>query len=383
MKRRSEEKKSNVHVAIAGVFLAALWVSPLQGLFGFVDEDWKMEERRLASLPEDEGVVSLVVNHRTLLADYVRDHFGLRRTLIRWHHRAKLRLFGRSPVSKLIIGEDGWLFLGEKDPLDDLRPMTPLPGYLFESWEQRLHEVSRWADERGARLVIVIAPSKQSVYAEYLPERVRSFAESSRVDEMLSRLAEQDPLDVVNLRPVLRAAKRNHRTYYRTDTHWNDIGAHAAYVEIVNRIAEWFPRIRPKPLSDFRIARTNQPGGDLARMLAMTEVYREENLRLKTVSPRLARRVGIRRSRDETSRVRREISFEQENSDLPRAAMFHDSFGQLLIPFLAENFSRLDCRLVGHALGASWNLDEDAETIDTSQPDVVIWEIAERAFERR
>jgi hypothetical protein len=33
--------------------------------------------------------------------------------------------------------------------------------------------------------------------------------------------------------------------------------------------------------------------------------------------------------------------------------------------------------------GASWNLDEDREMIDTSQPDVVIWEIAERAFQRR
>jgi len=381
MKRRSKDKRSNAHLAIAGAFLVALLLSPLQGLFGFAQEDWQAENRRLASIPENQGAISLIVNHRSDLADYVTDHFGLRRTLVRWHHRAKLWLFGKSPVPRLIVGDGSWLYRGEHDPLDDLRAMTPLPEDLFETWHRSIRDVAEWLEERGIPLLVVIAPSKQTIYPEHLPEGVRSFDESSRVDEMLARFAEQGPLDVVDLRPAVRAAKQTQRTFDMTDTHWNDVGAHAGYVEIVNRLSEWFPKIRPKPLSDFRIEQTDELGGNLARMLAMKEVYREDRLTLSPLSPRLARKVNARPY--QTPPTKTDRSREQDNSDLPRVVMFHDSFALKLIPLLAEHFSRLDCRMRLAVSGASWNLDEDREMIDTSQPDVVIWEIAERAFQRR
>jgi hypothetical protein len=382
VKRREREKARVIHVILVVVFFAALWTSPLQSLLGFADEGGMVDNRRLASLPPGASALSLLVDHRSELSGYVRDHFGLRHTFVRWHNRFKLWAFGKSPVPRVIVGRDGWLFRGEHSVLDDYRPMNALPDYLVERWRRPIHELRELLDERGIPLLVVVAPSKQTIYPEFLPDGVRSFEQSPRVDQMLEQLSRPAPLAVADLRSVVREAKRRHRTFDRTDTHWNELGAYAGYVAIVEKLSAWLPQLEPRPLSDFRIDRVDEPGGDLARMLTMGDIFREESLSLVPLSPRRSSVVELERP-FETPPTKGDTSFIQDGPDLPRAVIFHDSFANRLIPLLAEHFSRLDCRHLRSRRGGRWDLAEDLEVIDAARPDVVIWEIAERAFQRR
>ena len=62
---------------------------------------------------------------------------------------------------------------------------------------------------------------------------------------------------------------------------------------------------------------------------------------------------------------------EREDSQIPRAVVFRDSFSTALIPFLSEHFGRIVYL---------WQYDLDAEVIERERPDVVILQMTERAL---
>jgi hypothetical protein len=79
----------------------------------------------------------------------------------------------------------------------------------------------------------------------------------------------------VDLRPPLLAA--NAPTYRRTDTHWNKLGALIAYNAVVRALGkpEW--TIDPaRALRGFE----SVPGGDLARLLAISADVTDEDARI-------------------------------------------------------------------------------------------------------
>ena len=66
-----------------------------------------------------------------------------------------------------------------------------------------------------------------------------------------------------------------------------------------------------------------------------------------------------------------DLVFEQEDTRLPRAVMFRDSFAIWLTPLLSENFSHIRY---------SWQYTFDREIIERERPDIVIQEMVERVL---
>jgi hypothetical protein len=93
-----------------------------------------------------------------------------------------------------------------------------------------------------ARGLIVIAPNKQSIYGEYL-DNAGSRAKT-RLDDLLPRLDPQARKMLLDLRKPLRAAKAQDPSmplYFKTDTHWNDLGAYFGYRAIIEALAKQIP----------------------------------------------------------------------------------------------------------------------------------------------
>jgi len=106
---------------------------------------------------------------------------------------------------------------------------------------------------------------------------------------------------------------------------------------------------------------------DLAGMMGLKRVLREEDLTLVPRRPRLARVIeppGAAPTAEEGFLIT-----EIPGSTLPRALIFRDSFASRLVPFLSEHFSRAVYM---------WQNDFDAEAVIKEKPDVVIQEIVGR-----
>ncbi len=300
---------------------------------------------------------------------YYNDHFGFRNRLVRLHNFLMVFWLRSSPSTQIILGRHGFLFYAGDQALDYYRGVRP---FTHEDlvYRQRVLEQRRdWLAARGIRLLVVVAPDKETIYPEYMPRQFNRVSKESRLDQLLRHLAANSKVEVLDLRGPLREGRRRRQVYARTDTHWSGYGAFIAYHEIMSRVARWYPQAEPLPLSAFRVAR-HVAGGDLAVLIGLEGVLQEEHTKLMPRAPRRARKG------DANPLIRLPVGWkplpmveERPGADLPRAVMFRDSFAYSLIPLLSEHFRRITY------------LSEfrfDVPAIELEHPDVVILELAER-----
>ena len=211
------------------LFLAAICAPLAVNLTGVDGGDPQTENRELATL--NEGVFA-----------WFADHFGLRSTLVRLNAEVEYGL-NASPSPSVIRGSDGWLYYGESDAVEDYISRRPLTAQEVEAWRDTVVRSRDWLRARGAAYVFTIAPDKHVIYPEHMPESMHQVGSTRRMDQVLDAVAGSGV--AVDVRPAIEAAKSRERVYHLTDSHWNAIGALAAYQPIVAAVRAQNPHVLP------------------------------------------------------------------------------------------------------------------------------------------
>jgi hypothetical protein len=352
--------------ALAVVFVAAI-SAPLAANFAGVDgADPGAENRTMAEFPRFDGTAASLRSLPSGFDAWFSDHFGFRATFVRWNAAFRFFVLGTTSSQQVMVGRDRWLFYADDGAVEDIGNTSPLSKGEVKNWREAVVRAKEWLDGQDAAFVFAIAPDKHVVYPENLPAGVGRAGSNSRTGQVLDGLADLD--FALDLRPALLAAKARERLYHVTDTHWNERGLFVAYEALIGAARRQKPGIPPAwSRDDFEAASATTEAGDLAGMLGLKRVLREERLRLTPKRPRLARVVeppGAEPTAEE-GRLVTEIP----GSGLPRAVIFRDSFASPMVPFLSEHFSRAVY---------VWQNDFDASLIRTEHPDVVFQEIVGR-----
>lgn len=328
--------------------------------------DAAAENRELAPFPRYDGTLVSIAEFGSGFGHWFEDHFGLRSRLVRWYGESRLFVLGVSPTASVVKGRHGFFFYADDMAMEDYVSDDPMTPEALANWRAALVKARRWLEARGTAFVFVVAPDKHFVYAGEMPDSIVRVGAVSRTDQLYGSLA--DTGFVVDVRPALSAAKAREQVYFKTDTHWNDRGAHVAYETIVRAARAQVPAIPPAwTREDFEPAVRVMAAGDLAGTMGLKGVLREEDLSLVPKRPRLAQVVeppGAAPAAEE-GRLVTEIP----GSTLPRAVIFRDSFTSRLVPFLSEHFSRAVYL---------WQNDFDAEVVEREKPDIVIQQIVGR-----
>ena len=283
-----------------------------------------------------------------------------------------------SCVPRTLVGRDGWLFLDRENPhrseVDYYRGTPPFTPAKLESWRSALEKRRIWLAKRGVRFLLVVAANKSTVYPEYLPGRVRRVSRRSRLDQLLEVLRTGSQVEVLDLRPEMIRAKGALPLYWKTDTHWNDLGALRADQALMKRLQRDFPTVRPFADGDFDVGWRVTEGGDLAQTLSLQESWlRERELRLAPRRPFTARQVEPMRRMPGYSFVRTS-TWAQSDAHLPRVVMVHDSFYRRWRPFLSEHFARV-------VYIWDWGMGLFPEVVERERPDLFIAEFTERVLQ--
>lgn len=352
------------------LFLVAI-TTPGFGLLVGLDRETvsESEMRELAPAPVFPKTLADLAAWPGTFERYFDDHFAFRNRLI--DGRAMLLWKGlRTSASETVIaGKNDWLFYAADGGIDDWTQAEPFTEEELETWRETLVKRQAFLSRRGIPFLFVIAPDKQMIYPEQMPDSLRRLRQDYRADQFAAFMKARAPeVRIVDLRASVISAKPGELLYHRYDTHWNDRGALAGYQAIVVALHEWFPAMRPLQRGDF-YTDPSAPSGDKTTMLGLRDLG-------KIAMPGLVLRrgEGYRVVEPAVPDPYGEVGMlvtEHRDRALPTAIVYRDSFAGRLIPFLSEHFSQATYY---------WQNEFEFADIERDKPDVVIQEFVARHF---
>jgi len=212
----------------------------------------------------------------------------------------------------------------------------------------------------GRRFFAALIPNKHSIYPQYLPGWASQIAGRTEYDIFLDDMARAG-LKTVDLRQPLRSLSIRELVYFKTDTHWNKVGALTAYNAIATEIgrADWVmdvDRVLGSPV--------DRREGDLARFLGVRDLLADSDRRLLIDDPR-------DRAIEWGDQAQRDYKVQGDGGG-GTVLIIGDSFSRNFFrPFFSRHVSRL---VWVHHRGCLF----DQSVIDESDPDIVLFLLVER-----
>jgi alginate O-acetyltransferase complex protein AlgJ len=363
-------------MAVTAIFIASLWLPTIDNFINIAPSLTGNEKSSLSKLPELKPDRRSIVEFHSKFVKYFIDNFGFRNTFIRWNSLFKLKFLKVDQFPKVLVGKEDWLYLIKDDEgnnaLDYFRAIKPFQNDKeIAEWVRPLADIQNYFKRKGIRFMLVFAPMKTRIYPEYVPDYLKPVREITRLDQLMAYLKKNTDIDCIDLGSAVFECKKSRRVYFKHDVHWNSYGSLCAYQEITAGLMKYYPGLRPRSLGDYSIRPEIFHGGDLASMLGLKDQFSEENHLLDPKIRPKARTVPVRY---QVKSSRLTGIFETADPSLPRAVVFHDSFFNLVKPFMAEHFSRMACF-------QSYNR-VDVSIIEREKPDLVLYEIVESFIQK-
>jgi len=306
------------------------------------------------------------------ISAWFNDRLGMRYPLMVLDSHWRLRVWRLRFRGDVLFGNEPWLFFNDNPPGPAARS-TDLRGELrmveadIATLDRQMGAVQAQLAACGKAALVVVAPNKQSIY----PEQLRDGEDyrRSRLDDVLAKLGPQARSLFVDPRPELRAGKSRHGVplYYRTDSHWNDLGAFMAYQKIVSALAKANAIERPDlaSLEGVSVDTESFSGGDVATRI----LYLPWNFADRRVVLRGGAQIPLAVHGEQDRLV---IANAQRKGKL---VLLADSFGPPLAALLARHFGEVEM-----LSRPSWPAAFDGALIAQRKADVALIEIAERSL---
>lgn len=189
------------------------------------------EQRNLAGFPisknQETGEFDI---SRASIQNWISDNIGQRNNLIELCVNFKYKLLGQSTSEKVLIGKDGWLYYTMDNNIEIATGEYPLSQDDLKVIAENQQSISDYYKNMGISYVLMLTPSKVSIYPEYLPMNSKTVS-TTPVDIVSEYLRENTDVIVYNSKDALLEAKNNGvgQLYHKTDTHWNEKGSYYVY----------------------------------------------------------------------------------------------------------------------------------------------------------
>jgi len=357
---------------IAVLFVFSLFI-PMGFWLVQGDESFsEAEKRSLQDLPKLS--VQSATTWCTAFDGYYQDHFGLREWLIHRYQREMSKRFGVSGVAVVIEGQEGWLYLADGDILDDFKGQLRFSDKEKRAFWQQLKTRQEWLKQQGSAYLFMIAPNKQSIYPEYLPEYFQELRGPSRLDDLLSAMPLHEMGPLLDIRKRLVVEKSDVRLYDRTDTHWNLRGAHMGYLALMEETGRQTEELRFTALFE------EESGGDLARLMGQKESRIEQSPLFETnLFSAVLREIEAPFAEMLALPQLNVVRTTKANRDM-RVLVLHDSFFERLKPMVSETYGEVlyVWRYYDNASMRFITEDKLRQLVDLYKPDLVIEELVER-----
>jgi len=306
--------------------------------------------------------------------NYYKDNFGLRNPLYIIYSKIKFHLFNISPLNdKVIVGKDGWLFLGNRfgKVIDETLGIDTLNDQELKRITNNINKNNFWLEQKGIKYYVAIAPNKHSIYKEHLPDYLNIKPNNTKLEQLKKHLKREIDFEIIDLSEKINKYKNVKRLYHKTGTHWNDYGAFLAYQDLIGKLKKDFSSIKIRNITSYKIDTHFNHQEDLSKLMEINikeesillSAKFESNCQLAEKSLNVPNNFK-RKPKDYEIRYRKS----EENKKL-KVLIFRDSFCTSMIQFIKESF---------YETVFIWITPFDRSVIELEKPDIVITEVVER-----
>ena len=125
----------------------------------------------------------------------------------------------------------------------------------LEKWVRQMEADRDWLEQRNIAFYIVVAPDKNTIYPEKLPDYPRPRNATTRLDQLPHVSSVRRSNSSIQRRRCWPPSRTTIRSYFEGDSHWTQRGAFIAYELLMERIRKKFPDIIPKTIDDYSVTR--------------------------------------------------------------------------------------------------------------------------------
>lgn len=327
-----------------------------------------IEHNSLAKLPERPTDISEWKDFPGVIDKYISDNFPKRSAIVSKVFAARYVM--GATRGNVMVGADGWLFYtggrvveqvtGEDIHIDRLESMV--------DFVERIYKES---SQRKIKFLFIVAPNKHTIYREKMPSKMQTVpAEQERT--ILLNLMQDRNIPTVDLVPILREARTYNQVYWKTDTHWNELGSYIAFNAIVDEFGYGGEGVEINK----SFVTYNDAGfsGDLARMLGLDALLTEPRLEYRPPRVVVGNTNTIKRSSisySDTDKGTELTGYELEaNQPGPTILVIGDSFATFATYFMG--FAKKVVFVHHSHCRFDWN------EVYKYAPDLILYQTAER-----
>lgn len=241
---------------------------------------WETEEA-IDGFSSEEGKISSMFNSMDLTIGIIDSNWIVFEESYLSKIDSLVTYYATGEISsvQVVQGSDNWLFYKSKTDGDPIADYEGTNRYT----QKEMHSIAQVAlltqneiESRGIQFAILVAPNKENIYSEYMPNTY-IHSEVSSTDLLIDYLVENG-INVVSPKNELLENHMELQVYYSYDTHWNQLGA---YIGVKDALAIW--GIDMPELSDRTISSKSLKGNyhycgedDLAKMVGLRPVFDDE-----------------------------------------------------------------------------------------------------------
>lgn len=327
------------------VSLALCIITGVSSFFGGADSS--IEQRELTVFPSFIKNGKVNDNFDSELSDFLTEKMAFRSSAVKIKTAVMQKFFRSSAADNVIIGKNNWLYFSPST--DEYISANTLDERSIYNITDTLEQIDSYCNKRSVNFIFTVAPNKNTLYGDNMPLRfIRG--ENNNFDRLAAKLNNSN-INFVDFHDFNKISAD--ALYYKTDTHWNMMGAAAAFNLIMNEAG-----IEHTDYYNMETVESEKVG-DLMKMLRPYDPEPEkEQIANYTFNYKY------------TSRFRNEedINIKTENAGGNGSLlMFRDSFGNALLPYMAEQYKT-----------AYFSRAVPVDLSSINQYDTVIYEIVQR-----
>lgn len=305
------------------------------------------------------------------LDPYINDTFGFRGAVLA-AHRAYGRWTGNGVSQRVTKGEGGALFLKDEHATEQSIGQLVRPRVIADITDVA-EDLDRYMRSIGGKFLMLIPPNAQTNNFDLLPAYARALAKSPTEYDLLGAEMKKRGLTFVDMRPILKEAKKTGPIHWLADTHWNQrsslLGFNAAMTAAGRPDLTFDPKEALNPPTPRRQGDLVRLSGDVEAKVPDLEYLPKPMIQVRQGVTPIA---GVMKPVPATDPFRPMAN--ETGHPGPRIMVIGDSFtqGQWMGPLsqVASAYAWMHHRFCRFDMGA----------VERFRPDILIYAPAERAI---